>query len=431
MRIPFAEHVAARDLLAVIDLEHGAVRNFVARQLASFFVHNENFAVALEHHDAERSVLVLDLDGIEIVILHDALLRRLQHVFHRGLLGNAAGVEGAHGELRSRFADGLGSDDADGQAFLNEPAGGHIHAVAKGANAARAFAGERAADANLVQTEPFDARGDFLGNQLVFGQNHFIGHQVADRIASGAAHDVFAKTDVHFLALVGGGLGHAIDRAAVVMIHDYVLGDVGELAGEVAGVGGLERGVGQSLACAVRGAEVFEHGETFAKVGLDGRLDDFAGRFGHEGAHAGELTNLVNATASAGLGHQVNRIQIGLGVGVAGSAIFAGGSSIIIAQLDQHGLGHELAGVNPDIDDLVVSLEPREGSLVEGFLHVIDFFLGRVDDSLLGLGHTHVRQTERQAGQRAALEADFLDVVEEVDGCGTSQLFVTVGHHAH
>ena len=72
-------------------------------------------------------------------------------------------------------------------------------------------------------------------------------------------------------------LRDAVQGAAVEAFDDDVLGHVGELAGEVAGVGGLEGGVGQALAGAVGGGEVLQHGEAFAEVGLDGGFDDFAG----------------------------------------------------------------------------------------------------------------------------------------------------------
>ena len=82
-----------------------------------------------------------------------------------------------------------------------------------------------------------------------------------------------------------------------------------ELAGEVAGVRGLERGVGETLAGAVGGDEVLEHGQTFAEVRGDRALDDFAGRLGHQAAHAGELLDLLAVTARAGVHHEVDRVQ--------------------------------------------------------------------------------------------------------------------------
>ena len=64
--------------------------------------------------------------------------------------GDAADVEGPHGELRARLADRLGGDDADGHARLDELAGGQVHAVAAPADAQRRLAGHRAADLDLL-----------------------------------------------------------------------------------------------------------------------------------------------------------------------------------------------------------------------------------------------------------------------------------------
>src|SRR3546814_4221612 len=75
--------------------------------------------------------------------------------------------------------------------------------------------------------------------------------------------------------------------SAVVLDDDGVLGDVDQTARQVAGVGGLQRGIGQALAGAVGGVEVLQHGEAFLEVRDDRRLDDLARRLGHQAAHAG------------------------------------------------------------------------------------------------------------------------------------------------
>ena len=89
-----------------------------------------------------------------------------------------------------------------------------------------------------------------------------------------------------------------------------VLRHVGEFARQVAGVGGLERGIGEALSRAVGRAEVLEHAQAFAEVGLDRRLDDSPGRLGHQAAHAGELADLLEAAARAGLDHQPDRVEV-------------------------------------------------------------------------------------------------------------------------
>ena len=61
------------------------------------------------------------------------------------LTGDAAGVEGPHGQLRPRLTDRLGGDDADRLAELDVPVGGQRAAVAGGADAVLGLAGEHGA----------------------------------------------------------------------------------------------------------------------------------------------------------------------------------------------------------------------------------------------------------------------------------------------
>ena len=103
---------------------------------------------------------------------------------------------------------------------------------------------------------------------------------------------------------------------AVVLGDDDVLGHVHQAAGQVAGVGGLERGVGQTLAGAVGGDEVLQHGQPFLEVPDDRALDDLADaagdlllRLGHETAHAGQLADLLLGAARARVGHHEDRVE--------------------------------------------------------------------------------------------------------------------------
>jgi hypothetical protein len=81
----------------------------------------------------------------------------------------------------------------------------------------------------------------------------------------------------------------AADGAAVDLGDDAVLRHVDQTARQIAGVGGLQRRVGQALAGAVRRDEVLQHVQAFAEVRRDRRLDDLAVGLGHQAAHAGEL----------------------------------------------------------------------------------------------------------------------------------------------
>jgi hypothetical protein len=114
------------------------------------------------------------------------------------------------------------------------------------------------------------------GDDLVLGStmtSSVIGLTIV--VAGDAADDLLGERHVDLLALVDGPLGTP-RGAAVDLAHDDVLGDVAELAGQVARVGGLERGVGQALAGAVGRREVLEDVQALAEVRADGRLDDLA-----------------------------------------------------------------------------------------------------------------------------------------------------------
>src|SRR3546814_17111280 len=90
--------------------------------------------------------------------------------------------------------------------------------------------------------------------------------------------------------------------AAVFRGDDHVLRNVHQATREVTGVRGLQRGIGQALAGAVRRDEVLQNVEAFTEVRGDRRLDDRAVRLGHQATHAGELTNLRLATTPPGVG---------------------------------------------------------------------------------------------------------------------------------
>ena len=182
------------------------------------------------------------------------------------------------------------------------------------------------------------------------------------RFAADAADDAGREIDDFFVALVDGADDDAVDGAAVVLVDDDVLRRVDELAGEVAGVGGLERGVGQTLAGAVRGDEVLEHGETLAEVRGDRALDDFAGGLGHEAAHAGELLDLLAVAARAGVDHHEDRVQLPCG--------------LVVLEGAEHDVGDFVAGVGPDVDDLVVALAVGDDAVAVLLLDLLDLLVG-------------------------------------------------------
>src|SRR4029077_5719209 len=105
--------------------------------------------------------------------------------FERALLGHArrraADVERAHRQLRAGLADGLGGEDADRLAELDELAGGKVAAVALRADAAAALAREHGPDLHLLDA-------GFLNRRRAFFVHHLV--DVDDRLARERVEDL-------------------------------------------------------------------------------------------------------------------------------------------------------------------------------------------------------------------------------------------------
>src|SRR5690606_12731582 len=194
----------------------------------------------------------------------------------------AADVERAEGELGARLADRLRRQDADGLAHVHDTHRGQVAAVAHAADAAAGLTGEHAADRDLVDPGLVDPVGDVLVDQVARLDPHarvavFIELvRIPHVVARPAAHAPLAQLLDDVLALLERRHFEAQDRAAVLLGDRDVLRHVHQAAGQVAGVGGLERRVGQALPGAVGRDEVLEHGEPLAEVRADRALDDLA-----------------------------------------------------------------------------------------------------------------------------------------------------------
>ena len=263
-------------------------------------------------------------------------------------------MEGTHGELGAGLADGLRRDDADGFAHLDHLAGAEVTAVAEDADAALGLAGEDGADLDALDAGGLNGGGEVFVDLLVDFDDG-LALEVLELLERDAADDAVAQRLDGLAGFDDRGDVDAFDGAAVVVRDDDILRDVDETAGEVAGVGGLECGVGETLTCAVGGDEVLQHGEAFTEVRRDGGLDDFAGGLGHQTAHAGELTDLLLGSASAGVGHDVDRVH----------------GSFLVGTLHvvEHLVGDALGDSGPHLDDLVGALTVGDGAVEVLLLH--------------------------------------------------------------
>ena len=308
-------------------------------------------------------------------------------------------MERAHGELRARLADGLRGDDAGGFAQLDPGARGQVAAIATDAHAVLAFAGQHRADLDLLDVRAVDEPGLDLVDFLVGLDEQLLRLlRIRDVVAGKAAHEAVAELDHLVFAFVDGLDPDAVGRAAIVLADDHVLRHIHQLAGHVARVGGLERGVGQTLAGAVGRDEVLEHREALAEVGENRLLDDVAGGLGHEAAHAGELADLLPVAARAGIDHERDRVVLLL--------------ALVVVERLQHDVGDLVGAVRPDVNDLVVAFARGDDTLAILLLDFLDLLLGGVDFLILLLGNDHVVDADGHARARGLAEAQFLELVE-------------------
>ena len=369
-----------------LTLQLGAVHDRVALAFAVLVVDHGDRTLAVHHHQIAR----LRLDRLQSDEAHGAVVLGIEP----RLLGDSrcrtTDVEGTHGELGSGFADGLRRDDAGGFAEFDEASGSQVAAVAHHADAALRFAGQHRTDLHPLDTGSLNRAGQVFGD-FVVDVDDDVAVVVLDLLERHAADDAVAQRLDDLAGFDDTGDVDAVDGAAIVFADDHVLRHVDQTAGQVAGIGGLQRRVGQSLAGAVGRDEVLEHRQPFTEVGRDRGLDDFARRLGHQSAHAGELANLLFRSASAGVGHDVNRIDVAF--------------LVALLHLAEHFVGNFFRDRRPDFDDLVVALAVGDGAVQILLLHADHLLLGVFHQGLLVVRDDHVVNADGQAGAGGEAEA--------------------------
>src|SRR5262249_49191318 len=114
VRVPLDQYIAEVDVRTVLDLHFGAVDDPVAFFFGALVVDDGDGAVAVHRH--QRAFL--GAPGDEVDEAHAPVVLGIEARLLADARGRAADVEGTHGELRSRLADGLRRDDAGGFAQL-------------------------------------------------------------------------------------------------------------------------------------------------------------------------------------------------------------------------------------------------------------------------------------------------------------------------
>ena len=309
--------------------------------------------------------------------------------------GHTTGVEGTHRQLGAGLTDGLGGDDADRLTDVDELAGGQRAAVAERAGADLGVAGEHRADLHRVDAGR-EQRTDDDVTEVDAGRGQHLA-VLDDVLGERAGVDRGLDVVVHRAgagALVGGRDRHrqATVGAAVVLTDDDVLRHVDQATGQVARVGGAQRGVGQALARAVRRDEELEHGQALAEVRADRSRDDVALRVRHQATHTGDLAQLHPVTTSTRGHHPVD------GVGA--------------RQVRLHLLGDLVGRLGPDLDELLATLVVGDQTALVLGLDLGGLLLVALEDLELARRGDDVGDGDRGARAGRPVEAVLLERVE-------------------
>ena len=416
VRIPVGDRLAGLDLGRVLDGDGRAVGQLVALALAAVAVEHRQFARARHHRQVAAGVL----HRLEVVELDRAGGLDRDVVDRRRTRSRAADVERTHRQLRAGLADRLRGHHAHGLAEVDQVATAQVAAVAVGADAEAAFAGDGRAHLERLHAGVFQLLHPCFVEQGVAGddrilvvarQEHVLGHHAAE-------HAVAQRLD-HVAAFHDRGHGQAVAGAAVGLGDHHVLCHVDQAAGQVTGVRGLQRGIRQALTGAVGRDEVLLDVQAFAEVRGDRRLDDRAVGLGHQAAHAGQLADLRLRTTRAGVGHDVDRVHRLLVDGLA-----LGVGHLLGADRIHHRLGHALVGARPDVDHLVVALARGDQARLVLLLDLQHLGLGLGEDALLLVRDGHVVDADRHAGAGREAEAGVHQLVGEHDRVLQPQLAV-------
>src|SRR5208337_4218750 len=228
-----------------------AIHHRIALAFAALLVHHRDRALAIHDHQ----VASLGLYGLQIDETHGAVALGIEARLFRNSRRRTSDVEGTHGELRSRFANGLSRDHAGGLAQFNKASGSQITSVAHDANAAPRLAGKHRANLHPLDTGSLN-RARQIFRDLVVDIDHNLAFIVLDLLQRHTAHDTVAQRLDNFAGFDDTGDENSVHGATVVFADDHVLRHVHQTARQVTRVGGLQSRIGQTLAGTVRRDEV-------------------------------------------------------------------------------------------------------------------------------------------------------------------------------
>ena len=403
----FGQDIAGFQNRSVTDLDTGSIRDQVSFGHAFLRICHNNLAFLLGILDrCDTFELGDDCKSLRLSCLEKLLDtgKTLCDI----TAGNTAGMEGTHGQLCTRLTDGLRRDDSDRFADLYCFACRHVRAIASCTDTVAGTAGEDRTDLDplkrltvFIHTVADNAGCTLRRDHMVCLYDH-ISVFVLQCIAGETSCDTILQA-LDLLFSVGKRLyPHTRDFVfsfrTVYLTDDQLLRNVYQTSGQVTGIGGTKRGIGQTFTGTVRGHKVLQYVQTFTEVGLDRKFDGVTGRIGHQTTHTGQLLDLFVGTTGSGIGHHED--------------------VVIFIQSGEQCMGQFIVGLLPGVNDLFVTLFVCDqttfevlGNLVYRLLCLRDHLRLLRRNGHIGNGYGH-RRTGR------ILVTGGLDVIQNLCSLG-------------
>ncbi len=314
-------------------------------------------------------------------------------------------MEGSQRQLRTGLTDRLGSYDTNGFTGLDQSHRGEVTPVAEGTYAALRLTREYRSDFNFLDRCLGNIAGLLFVDQFIRFDDDIAGERILNIVNRNSTQDSIGQRLDNFLVVFQRRNTDTAKRTAVRLHDRHILSDIHETPRQVAGVGRLERRVGETLTSTVRGDEVLEDRQPFLEVRNNRVLDDLTGRsdkallrLGHQTTHSAELPNLLLRSSSTGVRHHVDGVE----------------AFLVCLQCIKQYVGDAVVCPGPDVNDLVVALVLGNEAQLIVATSLLNFAAGGGDQLLLRIRNDDVGQGERQAGCGGHLKPESLDVVKEL-----------------
>ena len=404
--VPFTDPVALGNHTARLEEQLGTILD------GSMGEHHVGVGILdlhLGHTTNDDIYTILIGYGAQILDLNHTIILRRDVGYCRSIACHTTSMEGTQGQLCTRLTDGLGGDHADSLTTLHHAVRCQVASVALGTNATLSLTSEDGTDLNRLDGRLVDASSNRVGDFLTALDDDFTRSGINHIVNRHAAQDALAQRSDNTVTVADLATNESAQGTTVLLVDDHVVSDVDQTTGQITGVGGLQSGIGKTLAGTVGRDEVLEHRQTLLEVCQNWVLDNLVTAFnarllrlGHQTTHTGELTNLVLRTTGTRVEHHEYRVE----------ALLVG-SNLLHQLVGEFGID-----VGPDIDDLVVTLVVGDSTHVIVHLDLLGTGITLSDDFGLAVRNQHVIQVERQTALECHVVTHVLDIVKELSRTG-------------